>query len=43
MLTGNNVFDSDEMDDLFNKINKGDYFVSTSFSKEDISFLNCIL
>ena len=43
LLVGKNAFDSDDMDELVNRIELGDYCVPISFSKETISFLNCML
>ena len=43
LLVGINPFDSDDMDELINKINKGDYFIPAYLSKEAISFLNEML
>ena len=43
LLTGNSAFDSGSMNELLEKVNKGDYFVPTTLSKEAISFLNCML
>ena len=43
LLMGENPFDSNTMKELLSKVNKGDYYVPISFSKESISFLNCML
>ena len=43
LLMGENPFDSNTMKELVSKVNKGDYYVPISFSKESISFLNCML
>ena len=43
LLYGLSPFHSDNMEELLNKVNKGDYFVPLTFSKEAISFLNCML
>ena len=43
LLVGNNPFDHQNMKELLDKINKGDYCVPTTLSKESISFLNCML
>ena len=43
MLIGKNIFDADSMKDLVKKVNKGDYFVPTTLSKEAVSFLNGML
>ena len=43
MSIGKNVFDADEIDDLIQKVEKGEYTVPTSLSKELISFINGML
>ena len=43
LLIGKTAFDSQNREELISKINKGDYFVPTTLSKESISFLNCML
>ena len=43
MLIGKNIFDADSMKDLVKKVNKGDYFIPTTLSKEAVSFLNGML
>ena len=43
MAIGKNVFDADEIDDLIQKVEKGEYTVPTSLSKELISFINGML
>ena len=43
LLVGINPFDSENMDELINKINNGDYFIPAYLSKEAISFLNEML
>ena len=43
MLIGKNIFEAESMKDLVKKVNKGDYFVPTTLSKEAVSFLNGML
>ena len=43
MLIGNNIFDAESMKDLVKKVNKGDYFIPNTLSKEAVSFLNGML
>ena len=43
LLIGEDIFESKNLDELFQKINKGDYLVPITLSKEAISFLNCML
>ena len=43
LLIGKTPFDSYNQKELVSKINKGDYFVPTTLSKESISFINCML
>ena len=43
MLIGRSAFDSEDMDELVDKIEKGLYNVPTNLSKEVISFINCML
>jgi len=43
LLMGRSAFESDDMDELYKKINKGDYYVPITFSKETVSFLNDML
>ena len=43
LLTGNNPFQSQSINELFDKVNEGNYFVPISLSKEAISLLNCML
>ena len=43
LLLGYNPFESDNMNELLEKVNKGDYFVPVTLSKEAVSFLNCML
>ena len=43
LLVGKNAFDSEDMDELVNRIELGDYYVPITLSKETISFLNCML
>ena len=40
---GNSAFDSEDMDELVNRIELGDYYVPITLSKEAISFINCML
>ena len=40
LLTGEETFDSEDIDELYQKINKGDYLVPITLSKETISFLS---
>ena len=43
LLIGKTPFDSYNQKELVSKINKGDYFVPTTLSKESIYFINCML
>ena len=43
LLVGINPFDSENMDELINKTNNGDYFIPAYLSNEAISFLNEML
>ena len=43
LLIGNIPFESQNMEELFKKIKKGDYYIPTTLSKETMSFLNCML
>ena len=43
LLTGEPLFNSEDIEDLTIKVNKGDYYLPLSLSKEAISFLNCML
>ena len=43
MLIGKCTFDADSMADLLKKVEKGDYLLPTTLSKEAVSFLNCML
>jgi serine/threonine protein kinase len=43
LLMGRSAFESEDMDDLYKKVNKGDYYVPITFSKETVSFLNGML
>ena len=43
LLMGRSAFESDDMDVLYKKVDKGDYYVPITFSKETISFLNGML
>ena len=43
LLVGHSAFDSDNMEELLNKVNKGEYFIPLTLSKEAISFLNYML
>ena len=43
LLIGKTPFDSYNQKELVSKINKGDYSVPTTLSKESISFINCML
>ena len=43
LLTGNFLFDSQEMDELVLSVEKGEYYLPTTLSKEAVSFLNCML
>ena len=43
MLIGQCTFDADSMKDLVSKVEKGDYFIPTTLSKEAVSFLNGML
>ena len=43
MLIGHCTFDADSMKDLVSKVEKGDYFIPTTVSKEAVSFLNGML
>ena len=43
MLIGKSPFDSDSMKDLVKKVDKGDYFIPKTLSKEAVSFLNGML
>ena len=38
-----NPFDAEDLNDLHEKVNKGDYYVPITLSKEAISFINCML
>ena len=43
LLLGENPFDAEDLNDLNEKVNKGDYCVPITLSKETISFINCML
>ena len=43
LLTGRSAFDSEEIDELYQKINKGSYYLPITLSKETISFLRSLL
>ena len=43
LLMGETPFNSENTQELINKVNKGDYYVPMTLSKEAISFLNCML
>ena len=43
MLIGKSAFDADDMEDLVNKVETGDYSVPTNMSSEVVSFLNGML
>ena len=43
MLIGKCAFDADSMKDLVRKVDKGDYFIPKTLSKEAVSFLNGML
>ena len=43
LLTGNFLFDSQDMDELVISVEKGDYYLPITLSKEAVSFLNCML
>ena len=43
LLMGRSAFESDDMDVLYKKVEKGDYYVPITFSKETVSFLNGML
>ena len=43
LLIGNSPFEANNMDELLEKVKKGDYYVPTTISKEAFSFLNCML
>ena len=40
---GKSAFESDDMDELYKKINKGDYYLPITLSKESVSFINGML
>ena len=40
---GYHPFNSANNDELLDKVNKGDYYISMNLSKEAVSFLNCML
>ena len=43
LLMGYHPFNSANNDELLDKVNKGDYYISMNLSKEAVSFLNCML
>ena len=43
LLIGYSPFETDNMEVLLGKVNKGDYYVPITLSKEAVSFLNCML
>ena len=43
MAIGKNVFDAEQLDELIEKVEKGEYTVPTALSKELISFINAML
>jgi len=43
MLIGNCTFDADSMKDLVSKVERGNYFLPSTLSKEAVSFLNGML
>ena len=43
LLTGNFLFDSQDLDELVISVEKGDYYLPITLSKEAVSFLNCML
>jgi len=43
LLIGKSTFDSESMKELLQKVNRGNYFLPKTLSKETVSFLNCML
>ena len=43
LLIGKTTFDSGSMKELLQKVNRGNYFLPKTLSKETVSFLNCML
>lgn len=43
LLVGTSPFNCEELDDLYSKVNIGDYTVPNTLSKEAVSFLHCML
>ena len=44
MLTGQNIFQADDLDELISKVEKGNYYLKVDdLSNEILSFLNCML
>ena len=44
MLTGQNIFQADDLDELISKVEKGNYYLKVdNLSNEILSFLNCML
>ena len=43
LLIGKTTFDSESMKELLQKVNRGNYFLPKTLSKETVSFLNCML
>ena len=43
LLIGHNPFDSDSLKEYIEKVNKGNYYIPITLSKEAVSFLNCML
>ena len=43
LLMGKSAFDSEDMEELHQKINKGDYYFPITVSKEIVSFINGML
>ena len=43
LLTGKKPYNAKNKNDPTNKINKGDYYLPITLSKEAVSFLNCML
>ena len=43
ILIGRSAFDSEDIEELYQKINKGDYYLPITLSKESVSFINGML
>ena len=43
LLIGRSAFDSEDIEELYQKINKGDYYLPITLSKESVSFINGML